>query len=340
MAVTADRYVNEYFAAPSPDGKAVAFTARGIAFGQWWRHGPQPHRRGGDLALAGRHGGRDPSYERVTEGGAKEVWPMWAGDGRTLFYVSDRSGAPEHLGAAARQAAASAHALHRRARAVAVGVWRRPHDRLRARLRDLDARHRLGQDRGDPASTRRGAPAGPAVEHLGSATQIQELALSPDGKKVAFVVHGEVFAASAKDGGDAARVTRTAGNEAQVAWAPDGRRAGVRVGPRRRDSPLPLRFHHGSRNAGSRRARATTHGRSSRPTASAWRSCEASEELRVLDDRSARNASSPRDISPTGWRAAVRWRGRPTGSGWPCSPSAPRDFVNVAHVVPARRRRR
>ena len=72
--------------------------------------------------------------------------------------------------------------------------------------------------------TRRGAPAGPAVEHLTLTTQIQELALSPDGKKVAFIVRGEVFAASAKDGGDAARVTRTTAGESHIAWAPDSRR--------------------------------------------------------------------------------------------------------------------
>ena len=61
-----------------------------------------------------------------------------------------------------------------------------------------------------------GAPAGPAVEHLRLTNQFQDLALSPDGKKVAFAARGEIFAASAKDGGDAARVTMTAAPEWQV----------------------------------------------------------------------------------------------------------------------------
>ncbi|MDX6270636.1 MAG: tricorn protease, partial [Acidobacteriota bacterium] len=39
MQVSADRYTNEFFSAPSPDNSAVAFTARGIASGQWWRKG-------------------------------------------------------------------------------------------------------------------------------------------------------------------------------------------------------------------------------------------------------------------------------------------------------------
>src|SRR5262249_13560707 len=39
-----------------------------------------------------------------------------------------------------------------------------------------------------------------------------------------FTVHGEVFAASAKDGGDAVRITNTAEDEFGLAWAPDSRR--------------------------------------------------------------------------------------------------------------------
>ena len=39
MQVSADRYTNEFFSAPSPDGTTLAFSARGIASGQWWRKG-------------------------------------------------------------------------------------------------------------------------------------------------------------------------------------------------------------------------------------------------------------------------------------------------------------
>ena len=62
------------------------------------------------------------------------------------------------------------------------------------------------------------------TEHLSLTTGFQSLALSPDGRKVAFVARGEIFAASARDGGDAARVTRSLANEAQIMWAPDSRR--------------------------------------------------------------------------------------------------------------------
>src|SRR6185437_7871323 len=72
--------------------------------------------------------------------------------------------------------------------------------------------------------TRVGAPAGPAVDHLRLTSRFQDLALSPDGKKVAFSARGEIFAASAKDGSDAARVTMTPAAESQAAWSPDSRR--------------------------------------------------------------------------------------------------------------------
>jgi hypothetical protein len=70
----------------------------------------------------------------------------------------------------------------------------------------------------------RGAIASASDEHLVLTNGFQEMALSPDGKKVAFIARGEVFATSAADGGDAVRVTRTPSIESQLAWAPDSRR--------------------------------------------------------------------------------------------------------------------
>src|SRR5262249_8616139 len=65
---------------------------------------------------------------------------------------------------------------------------------------------------------------GPGMEQLTLTSGLRDLALSPDGKKVAFVVRGAIFAASAKDGGDATRVGRGQMLDAQIAWAPDSRR--------------------------------------------------------------------------------------------------------------------
>ena len=220
MAVSADRYVNECFAAPSPDGRTLAFTARGMSSSQWWRKG-HSHIDESEIWLLRE--GTPPVYERVTEAGAKQMWPMWGGDGRTLFYVSDRSGAQNIW----RQEPGKPAAQVTRFTAGRV-LWPSisGDGKKVAFERDFDI-WLLDTATGRAEAvriTRRGAPAGPAVEHLSLNNQFQELALSPDGKKLAFVVHGEIFAASSKDGGDAARVTTTAAAESQIAWAPDGRR--------------------------------------------------------------------------------------------------------------------
>src|SRR5215813_1650979 len=86
MPVTADRYVSEFHAAPSPAGAAVAFAARGIAWNQWWRKGSS-HLDESEIWVR-----RGAAYERATAPGARQVWPMWAPDGKTLYFMSDRGG--------------------------------------------------------------------------------------------------------------------------------------------------------------------------------------------------------------------------------------------------------
>ncbi len=220
MPVSADRYASEYWAAPAPDGRSLAFTARGVTSGQWWRKG-HSHLDESEIWLV--RDGAQPRYERVTESGAKSAWPMWSADGRTLYFMSDRSGAENVWvrppDGAARQLTKFTDgrvlwpAIAADGRAIVferdMGIW------------SLDPS--TGAVRALPI-TLRGAPAGPGVEHLSLSRQFRELALAPDGKKVAFVVRGEVFAASAKDGGDAARVTSTSAAESQVEWSPDSRR--------------------------------------------------------------------------------------------------------------------
>jgi tricorn protease len=91
MPAAADRYTTEYFAAPAPSGDVVAITARANAASQWWRNG-HSHLDESEIWLL-KAGGSVPAYEPVTKGGAKDAWPMWSGDGKTLFFMSDRSGA-------------------------------------------------------------------------------------------------------------------------------------------------------------------------------------------------------------------------------------------------------
>jgi Tol biopolymer transport system component/C-terminal processing protease CtpA/Prc len=229
MFVSADRYTNEFFSAPSPDGKTLAFSARGIASGQWWRNG-HSHIDETELWLLRSFEGGAGTYEKLTSRDAKELWPMWSGDGRSLFFVSDRSDSANKNGAQNIWTITPGRSEARRVSNFTDGrvLW----PNISYDGREIVFEHnfsiwKLDVENGKAAEvaiTRRGASAGPGIERVRLTDQINELQLSPDGKKVAFVVRGEVFAASAADGGDAARVTNSYAEESQPTWSPDSRR--------------------------------------------------------------------------------------------------------------------
>lgn len=220
QAVTADRYTSEFFGAPAPDGRALAFSARGNGLLQWWRRGGS-HLDQSEIWLRREDGAA--RYERLVEGGARSLWPMWGPDGRTLYFVSDRGGAP-NLWARSGQGELRALTTFTDGRVLwpaiagngsaivferAFRIWRL--DLASGRAAEVPI-------------TLRGAAAGPGPEHVALTNGFSDLALSPDGKKVAFVARGEVFVASAKDGGDAVRLTRTPAAERTPVWLPDSRR--------------------------------------------------------------------------------------------------------------------
>lgn len=223
MQVAADRYASEYWGAPSPDGATLAITARGTTLGQWWRKG-HSHLDESEIWLVTP--GTTPTYKRLSDGigGGKDLWAMWSADGKTVFYMSDRSGAENIWKRSASGGAATQVTRFTNGRLLwpqisldgksiiferSFGVW------------TLDVAS--GETKEVPIALK-GVPAGPSVEHLVLTTGVGDLALSPDGRKIAFVMHGDIFAASSKDGGDAARVTTTHAVEGQVAWAGDSRR--------------------------------------------------------------------------------------------------------------------
>jgi tricorn protease len=222
MEVAADRYTNEYFSAPSPDGSMLAITARATASGQWWRNG-RSHLDEAEIWIV-RDAGR-PQYEAITNGGAKEMWPMWSSDGKSLYYVSDRNGSQNvwtrSIGAASTPRQLTTFKSGRVLWPSISGDGRLIAFEHDFEIWTLDT---TNNQTSRVAITRRGAPASVGVEHMTLTDEIAELALSPDGKKIAFIVRGEVFAASAKDGGDAARISCSAENESHIAWSPDSRK--------------------------------------------------------------------------------------------------------------------
>jgi tricorn protease len=224
MLVAADRYTSEYFAAAAPDGRTLAITARGTQVGQWWRRGSS-HIDESEIWTVTLEA--VPRYARVSTGErpgkGRDLWPMWSGDGRTIYFMSDRDGAQnlwaQPLGGAARSLTrfTEGRVLWPQAgRNGATIVFERDFA-----IWSLD----VASGRAAPVPfTLRGAPTTPVAERLSLTDGVQQFALSPDGKKLAVVVRGEILAADAKAGGTAIRLTTSVAPERAPMWAPDSRR--------------------------------------------------------------------------------------------------------------------
>ena len=281
MPVAADRYAAEFWGAPSPDGKTLAITARGVSRGQWWRKG-HSHLDESEIDLVRDVRGM-PTYTPIVPLGAKSGWPMWSPDGATIFFVSDRSGVANLW-----EQSASAGASARQLTSFTDGrvLW----PAMSANGTSIVFERGFGIWRYDVATrkatqvqiTLRGSAGSTDIEHETYTSDIQQFVLSPDGKKVAFIVHGEVFAASAKDGGNATRVTDTPAQEDQLKWAPDSRRL---VYTSDRDGPQHLFMYDFATNTETQLTRGNTSDISPEwsPDGSEIAFNHGAKELRILN---------------------------------------------------------
>ncbi|MBC7927376.1 MAG: PD40 domain-containing protein [Bryobacteraceae bacterium] len=223
MVYSGDRYASEYFAAPSPTSPdVVAITAKGVVSGQWWRNG---HSHIDESEIWIRQDGAPPKYIRLSSGGSKDAWPMWSADGKKLFYMSDKSGA-ENIWTRPVSGGGPGQQLTKFSEGRVL--W----PSISGDGKQIVFERAFAVWTLDPATgktaeipiTLRGAPAAPGTQRVQLTSGFRDLALSPDGKKVAFTARGDVFAASSKDGGTATRLTSTPGLESSPTWAPDNRR--------------------------------------------------------------------------------------------------------------------
>lgn len=221
LEVSRERFLNEFHAAPSPDGLTIALMAKGRSSGDWWRNG---HAHIDEAELWLKPISETGPYRRLLEASSKRLWPMWSADGTALYFMSDEGGTENiwrtELALGARPQAVTGFTEGRvlfpsiayDGRAI---VFEREFE-----IWKLDTA--TGSVARVPIALR-GAPAS-AGERRVSETSFESMALSPDGKKLALIARGEVFAASTRDAGTAQRITETPGAETSPTWSPDSRR--------------------------------------------------------------------------------------------------------------------
>jgi tricorn protease len=218
LEVSHERYLNEFESAPSPDGGQVALVARGISSSQWWRNG---HAHIDETEVWLKPVGESGKYQRLLKADAKHAWPMWSADGKTLFYMGDASGAENIWAAPVGAPEAAKELTHFKEGRV---LWPSIGDGGKTIVFERNFTIWKTDTASGKAErvpiTLRGVPASPGVTHV-TETTFNKMALSPDGKKIAVIAHGEVFAASAKDGGEAQRLTHTATAESDPVWSAD-----------------------------------------------------------------------------------------------------------------------
>ena len=225
----------------SPDGALLAFSNMRE---RWWRHGPNPYAPGeiwvGPSAELPQWSAGHYAALRMLAGPGKpdghapyagrNAWPLWAPDGRGLYFVSDRDGA-ENLWYAALHGDELRQITHFR-----DGRLLFPQIAQRTGLIVFERAWQIwcldpasGEAAPIPISARADSKLTPMREESWQ-RGFSELRLSPDGRKIAFVARGEIFADFADKEtdrdlrqGPSFRVTNTRARESQVAWTPDSR---------------------------------------------------------------------------------------------------------------------
>ena len=226
IQVAGDPRETHYNLAISPDGKRLAFNNNGSP---WWRHGQHPAGHSDIWIVSEAVGAND--HRRLTQYLGKNLKPMWSTDGTGLYYLSDRDG-EENIWYMTLEGDMEAeqftHFTDGRVLRPSIsgdGKWitfERDFQIWRLNLEDRASEPVEIILQTDEKST--------SIQHHSYSSGINEFELSPDGKKVAFIVRGEVFADLAdkgdkvKKGGDSFKVTDTPFRESQLGWHPESDR--------------------------------------------------------------------------------------------------------------------
>ncbi len=200
----------------SPDGAKVLFSW-GSENNYWWRRGY----RGANTAKIWIADLPGPGLKKVIDDPANAFWPAWRADGAGFYFVSDRSGTYNIWTAAADGSGIRAVTRFDRGDVRWMSVAARAPWAVYERdfglwLTNLDT--------GESHRVAVAAPSEPKENRtfFVENAPVSEYAVSPDGRKIAAVVRGEIFVLSS-EGGYARNVTNSPWRERSPDWDKDGR---------------------------------------------------------------------------------------------------------------------
>ena len=226
IQIAGDPRETHYNLAISPDGKTLAFNNNGS---QWWRRGQHPSGHS-DIWIVSEAVGAD-DHRRLTQYLGRNLMPMWNADGTGLYYLSDRDGEENIWYMTVEGDTETEPFTHfsdgrvLRPAISADGKWVVFERDFQIWLLSLET----GASEPVKIILQTDEKSNP-IRHHSYTAGINEFELAPDGKKVAFIVHGEVFADLAdkgdkvKKGGDSFKVTDTPFRESQLRWHPESDR--------------------------------------------------------------------------------------------------------------------
>ena len=206
-----------YQARVSPDGSSVLFSL-GMENGYLWRRGYQ----GSNTAKIWIKGLSETKARIVFSDERNSFWPRWSEDGKQIYFVSDRqfdnkniwSIAPDGSGLKAittfSQEDVKWMSVARRAHFATYerefGIW----------ITDLDTGNSKRIEIEAPSETKENR-----FFFVNNAS-VSEYRLSPDGKKIAAVVRGDIFVLST-EGEYTRNITNTPWRESDIDWDKDSK---------------------------------------------------------------------------------------------------------------------
>jgi tricorn protease len=212
---------NLRYGAYSPDGTSVAYDRCG-SVGTWWRpryHGSANMEIYSKSLTTGK-------ITRVTDYDGTDLWPMYSGDGKSIYYVSDRltTGTPNVVVSPATGG-----------KPTLVTKYKSDAVRWPAMAHDGSLIAYIYGGELWTVKPNGGAPTKPVIYALSddktnNITRLNltngatEVEVSPDGKTLALVIRGELWTIPSNTGGDAKRLTNTTAHDYDIMWSPDSKK--------------------------------------------------------------------------------------------------------------------